>query len=116
MAQTNKLDKFMSKWDELSKDTKISLFNNYTIEYGDSDEVFENFDEEGISLLTGDDVMEAVRATCYGEVNFNDEYIRKDAYGNFQSYSEYDAAEYADDYSELIFEHEDIWEDYININ
>lgn len=34
--------------------------------------------------------MEAIRATYYGDYNYNDDYVRFNGYGNIDSFSEYD--------------------------
>ena len=34
--------------------------------------------------------MEAVRAAQYGDYNYSDEYVRFDAYGNLESFTEYE--------------------------
>ena len=37
--------------------------------------------------------MEAIRATYYGDYNYNDEYVKFNGYGNIDSYSEYERIE-----------------------
>ena len=37
--------------------------------------------------------MEAIRATYYGNYNYNDEYVKFNGYGNIDSYSEYERIE-----------------------
>ena len=40
-----------------------------------------------------DNPMEAIRATYYGNYNYNDEYVKFNGYGNIDSYSEYERIE-----------------------
>ena len=40
-----------------------------------------------------DNPMEAIRATYYGDYNYNDEYVKFNGYGNIDSYSEYERIE-----------------------
>ena len=40
-----------------------------------------------------DNPMEAIRATYYGNYNYNDEYVKFNGYGNVDSYSEYERIE-----------------------
>ena len=37
--------------------------------------------------------MEAIRATYYGDYNYNDEYVKFNGYGNIDSYTEYERIE-----------------------
>ena len=59
--------------------------------------------------------IDAVRAVYFGKIeSWFDEYIKFNGYGNLESYSENTAADLADDYKEEIFEHEEIWMQYID--
>ena len=40
-----------------------------------------------------DNPMEAIRATYYGDYNYNDDYVKFNGYGNIDSYSEYERIE-----------------------
>ena len=40
-----------------------------------------------------DNPMEAIRATYYGNYNYNDDYVKFNGYGNVDSYSEYEKNE-----------------------
>ena len=40
-----------------------------------------------------DNPMEAIRATYYGDYNYNDEYVKFNGYGNIDSYTEYERIE-----------------------
>ena len=54
-------------------------------------EFWEN-DEEFFNTFF-DNPMEAIRATYYGNYNYNDDYVKFNGYGNIDSYSEYDRIE-----------------------
>ena len=54
-------------------------------------EFWEN-DEEFFNTFF-DNPMEAVRATYYGDYNYNDEYVKFNGYGNIDSYTEYERIE-----------------------
>ena len=58
---------------------------NACLEYLD---VYEN-DEEFFNTFFENNPMEAVRATYYGDYNFNDNYVKFNGYGNIESFSEY---------------------------
>ena len=109
------LDKFKEAFEELGNNEKIELFNSYCREYGDGDEEFFSFDEEFFNIFFSDP-MEAARATFFGHINnWQDEYIRFNAYGNLESFDEYSAVDEISDYHiEGIFEHTDLWKDYID--
>ena len=40
-----------------------------------------------------DNPMEAIRATYYGNYNYNDDYVKFNGYGNIDSYTEYERIE-----------------------
>lgn len=54
-------------------------------------EFFEN-DEEFFNTYFNSP-MEAIRATYYGDYNYNDDYVRFNGYGNIDSYDEYEKNE-----------------------
>ena len=51
-----------------------------------------------------DNPMEAIRATYYGNYNYNDDYVKFNGYGNIDSYSEYERIEEIKDSIEEIVE------------
>ena len=106
-------DTFISKWNELADADKVSCFNDYAREHNADEELFA-FDEEFFSIFFSS-TIDAVRAVYFGKIeSWNDEYIKFNGYGNLESLCEYQAAELADDYTEEIFEHEEIWMQYID--
>lgn len=109
-----KYETFVEKFNELSTSEKIAIFNEYCLEYGDSDNMLNSFDEDFFEMAFSDP-MEAARATFFGDIkNWSDEYIRFNGYGNLESVSEYDVEDEIDGYLEEIFEHEDVWDNYID--
>ena len=48
--------------------------------------------------------IEVARAICYGDYNYNDDYVRFNGYGNIESFSEYDMIEELKDSIEEIVE------------
>ena len=104
--------RFTELWNECSREDKIRMFKDYCSYYGCDDEFFE-FDEEFFNMCFEGKPMEAARAVCFGEVTWCDPYIKFNGYGNLESLSEYDAEDLCDEYIYTIFEHEEIWKDYI---
>lgn len=111
------LEKFTEEFKNLTDREKITIYNEYCLEHGDSDKMLYDFDNEFFEMaFEGKEPMEICRATFFGNIkSWNDEYIRFNAYGNLESLSEYDAVEeiYEYDAVEEIYEYEDVWEDYI---
>ena len=48
---------------------------------------------------------EVARATCYGDHNYTDDFVRFNAYGNLESASKYQVEEEIENYREEIIEH-----------
>ena len=108
-----KYETFVEKFNELSRSEKVAIFNEYCMEYGNSDDMLNSFDEEFFDMAFSNP-MDAARATFFGNIkSWSDEYIRFNGYGNLESVSEYDVDEEIDGYLEEIFEHPDTWDDYI---
>lgn len=115
MAMT--LEQFTERFNDLSTSEKVSIYNEYQLEHGDPDDTLHEFNEEFFDLYFEGKPMEAARAASFGEINWNDEYIHFNGYGNLESASESEAdAIIEDEIEEIfeeIFEHPDVWEDYI---
>lgn len=105
------LEKFTEEFKNLTDREKITIYNEYCLEHGDSDEMLYDFDEEFFEMaFEGKEPMEICRATFFGNItSWSDEYIRFNAYGNLESLSEYDAVEVAEDHVNEIYEYEDVW-------
>lgn len=63
-----------------------------------------------------DNPMEAIRATYYGNYNYNDDYVKFNGYGNIDSYSEYERIEEIKDSIDDIVENLIEYKDCICIN
>lgn len=51
------------------------------------------FDDDAIELLTGGDATKAAQMATFGHINWMDDYIRLDGYGNFESMTAWDWCE-----------------------
>lgn len=63
-----------------------------------------------------DNPMDAIRATYYGNYNYNDDYVKFNGYGNIDSYSEYERIEEIKDSIDDIVENLIEYKDCICIN
>ena len=109
-----KYEVFEEKFKELSISERLTIFNIYCCEHGDSDNEIHSFDEDFFNTYFSNP-MEAARATFFGKIDsWSDEYIKFNAYGNLESMNEYDVLEEIDNYLEEIFDNPDTWEDYID--
>ena len=68
--------------------SELNSWNN-CLDYLD---VYEN-DEEFFDMFFANNPAEVARAIYYGDFNYNDEYIKFNAYGNLETLSEYDYEE-----------------------
>lgn len=64
---------------------------------------YEN-EEDFFKMFYENDVLGAVRAVCYGEYNYMDEYVRINAYGNLESCSKYEIDSILEDSFDEIFD------------
>lgn len=108
-------EKFAEKFNELENAQKVALYNDYEVNYGDPDRELHTFDEEFFNLyFEGREPIEVCRATVFGNVNWSHEYIGFNAYGNLKSVNEWEAEEMAEDAVHEIYEHEELWQFYID--
>ena len=78
-------------------------------------DVYEN-DEEFFNMFFEGKPAELARAIYYGDFNYNDEYIKFNAYGNLKTLSEYDYEEMLEENIEEITENLIEYAEYISIN
>lgn len=105
---------FVERFYELSEYSRVDLFNECCHEYGDPDQMFHEFDEDFFDVYFSNK-MEVCRATFFGEIdNWFDPFIRFNGYGNLESLTMSRALSIIDDALDDIYEHPDIWEQYIN--
>ena len=105
---------FEEKFNELPLRERVAIFNDWAMECDPVEAVFD-FDEDFFNTYF-DSPMEAARATCFGSVNWSDEYIKFNAYGNLKSMNEWEVADHASDFLAEIFEVEDAWKSYIQLD
>lgn len=93
----------------------VSDINSYD-GYFDDMQWWEN-DEDFFNTYYADDIMGAVRAVCYGEYTFTDEYVKINAYGNLETtnYIQDELEGYVDDIVDHLIENWDEFKDTINI-
>lgn len=101
--EERRLEWFKDKFDELSNGQKISLYNEYSIANRTENEV-ESFDEDFFNMHYENNPYEAARAVHFGTINWSDEYIRFNGYGNLESLSESQIVEEAENAAEDIYE------------
>jgi hypothetical protein len=107
-------ERFMELWDELTFQQKLQCHQEYCANHN-MDDMISSFDEQFFEDIYGDcDKMRIVRHICFGDVDWDDGYIRYDGYGNLKSLSEREALEEIDDAASYIYEHPEIWKHYIN--
>ena len=105
---------FCEKWNELSDNDKLNLYQEYCSYTGNGTDLF-SFDDEFFNLFFEGKPLEAARATHFGEVNWSDEYISFNGYGNLKSYSNWEAVQLANDYMSDIYDW-DRYQDYIDMD
>lgn len=93
----------------------ISDINSYDGNFDDM-QWWEN-DEDFFDTYYADDIMGAVRAVCYGEYNFTDEYVRINAYGNLETtnYIQDELEGYVDEIVDHLVENWEEFKDTIDI-
>lgn len=93
----------------------VSDINSYD---GSFDDVqwWEN-DEDFFNTFYGEDIMEAVRAVCYGDYTFTDEYVKINAYGNLETtnYIQDELEGYVDEIVDHLVENWDEFKDTIDL-
>ena len=83
-------------YENLSDDEKISLWNEYCSE-NNFDDYIHNFDDDFFQTFLSEDPQEAFRLGCFSSINWGDEYLKFNGYGNLESLSEYQAVNEIDE-------------------
>ena len=93
----------------------VSDINSYD-GYFDDIQWWDN-DEDFFETFYGDDILGAVRAVCYGEYSYTDEYVRINAYGNLETtnFIQSELEDNIDDIVEHIIENWEEFKDTIDI-
>lgn len=102
----------------VEKEDLMSIISDINSYDGSFDDVqwWEN-DEDFFNTYYADDIMGAVRAVCYGEYNFTDEYVKINAYGNLETtnYIQDELEEYVDEIVDHLVEDWDEFKDTIDL-
>lgn len=67
----------------------VSANNTYCSENGYTDNEIFDFDDDFFNTFFESKPMEAARSAHFGEINWNDDYITFNGYGNLKSISKY---------------------------
>lgn len=96
----------------IEKEDLMSIISDINSYDGNFDDIqwWEN-DEDFFNTFYGEDIMEAVRAVCYGDYTFTDEYVKINAYGNLETtnYIQDELEGYVD---EIVDHLADNWEEF----
>ena len=92
----------------------VCAINSYD---GSLDEISYYYnDDDFFAMAFGTNVLDAVRAVCYGDYNYSDDYVRFNAYGNLESVNMYEIMNmynsYKDEIADKIVELADIYFEY----
>ena len=95
----------------------VNCINSYD---GSLDDIYYYFnDDDFFAMVFGTNVLDAVRAVCYGDYRYTDDFVRLDAYGNLESANMYEIiAQYEMNKEELadkVIELADVCEDYLDL-
>lgn len=75
----------LEKVENFTDDDWINAHNQYCQNNGYSDDEIYSFDEDFFETFFSNKPMEAARATAFGSVNWSDDWIKFDGYGNLES-------------------------------
>ena len=109
MTESKRFEMFEKAMDDLSTEDLISIYNDIE----GSEGIF-YFDADFFDTMFATK-MDVARAITCGNVNWCDEYLRFNGYGNLVSLTPYDAREEVFDRIAEIYDHEDVWSQYIDI-
>ena len=90
-------EQFINWFNGLEIETRLQIAREYVTEYGCDEDAPYDFDEEFFNTYFNGNPMEAARATFFGRVfSWADPYIRFNAYGNLESMSEDEVADWCE--------------------
>ena len=95
----------------------VNCINSYD---GSLDDIYYYFnDDDFFAMVFGTNVLDAVRAVCYGDYRYTDDFVRLDAYGNLESANMYEIiAQYEmnkEEIADKVIELADVCEDYLDL-
>ncbi len=109
-----KFDFWEEAWNDLEDEQKASIYNEYLSEHYSDDQFF-TFDDEFFQTFFEHDVIGAVRAVHFGNIqSWSDDYIRFNGYGNLESLNLWDVVKEADDNVKEIYNDDSCWNDTID--
>lgn len=74
--------------DGLSDSELVKLHNEYCREQNYSDDEIYTNDEDFFNTYFEGKTLEAVRAVCFGEYEYQNEYVKFNGYGNLESFND----------------------------
>ena len=83
----NNLDAIKEHLTDLSNDELVNIWNTYAREHASDDEIYNN-DDEFFNTFFESKTPEAVRAVCFGEYRYQDEYVQFNGYANLESFND----------------------------
>lgn len=105
-------EKFEEKWNELTFDEQLSIYNNFLDAERKTEGHIYEFDEDFFNLFQTP--MQAARATYFGKIeSWADEFIMLDAYGNLKSLNDYEVKKLMEEDLWYIYDNEIFWLNYI---
>ena len=94
--QEKEILKKLNKLEENKEWESLRIINNECAMYnGSLDEIDVN-DEEFFNIYFENNVDKAVRAVCFGDYRYTDDFVMFNGYGNLQSFNEYELKHYLD--------------------
>ena len=78
-----KIEFISNQFESLSFSERVNLYNEYCSEERPDDYIYSNDEEFFDTYFSG--AMDAVRAVCFGDYHFSDEYVWFNGYGNLES-------------------------------
>jgi len=87
-SDLEKLFEYVAIQDDLINADWLSLHNDYCMSAGDPDNQIYTFDDEFFEMAFSGEPMKAARAASFGTLNWSDDYITFNGYGNLESISD----------------------------
>lgn len=83
----NTLEAITEYLNDLTNSELVNLHNQYCQSAGYSDDEIYINDEDFFNTFFEEKTLEAVRAVCFGEYRYQDDYVIFNAYGNLESFN-----------------------------
>lgn len=92
----------------LTRDELVRLHNEYCQHINSDDEIYHNDDEFFEIYFTKP--LDAIRALCYGEYEYNDTYVKFNGYANLESSNDPTDWIYTDEIAGFILDNEHLYD------